>query len=254
MAAGLFDLSGKLALVTGGARGLGRVAAEAFAAHGARVVLLDRLTDQVHRTAEELSAAGYEAHAIAGDLTDADVRRRVRAATDSLGSLDVLVNAAGVVRRKDIRDTTVEDLDWLWAVNVRGLVALTQEYLRDMIARRQGKIINLASLGSRIGLERRTAYAVTKGAVAQYTVSLASEVGKHGICVNAVAPGYVDTDMTADWLWGDKDRTDAMLNRIPLGYFARPEQLAGVFVFLAAPASDYLTGQIVVVDGGWTSQ
>jgi NAD(P)-dependent dehydrogenase (short-subunit alcohol dehydrogenase family) len=249
----LFDLSGRLALVTGGARGLGRVAATALACHGARVVVLDRLADELQATAAELSADGYEVSAIVGDVTDPDLPARAKEATAPMGQVDILVNSAGVVRRKDIIETTTEDLDWLWSVNVRGTVALTQAYLGDMIPARRGKIINLGSLGSLIGLERRTAYATTKGAIAQYTVSLASEVGKYGICVNAIAPGYVDTDMTADWLWGDQTRTQVLLDRIPLGFFAKPHHLAGVFVFLAAPASDYLTGQLVVVDGGWTS-
>jgi NAD(P)-dependent dehydrogenase (short-subunit alcohol dehydrogenase family) len=251
--ASLFDLTGAVAVVTGGARGIGRAAARALARHGASLVLFDRLDEQLERTAREFADAGTATEFVVGDVrSDADIGRLADAAA-SLGPVDIVINSAGVIRRMEIQDMTVEDLDWMWAVNVRGLVAVNQAFLPQMIERRRGKVINLGSLGSVTGLELRTAYATTKGAVAQYTVSLAAEVGRYGICVNAVAPGYVDTDMAGTWINDTPDRAERLLARIPLGRFATPEDLEGTFAFLASAASDYVTGQVLLVDGGWTA-
>lgn len=251
----LFDLSDRVAVVTGAARGIGRAAARALGEHGARPVLFDRLAADLADVEAELHASGVAARSVVGDVTsDADVRRLVAVARD-VGRVDIVVNCAGIVRRVDIGEFDVADLDELWQVNVRGTVAVTQAFLpqlRDPARPFPGKVINVGSLGSVTGLERRTGYATTKGAVAQYTVSLASEVGVDRVCVNAIAPGYVTTAMTADWL-DDPDRRRRLLDRIPLRRFATPRDLEGVVVFLAAPASDYVTGQLLLVDGGWTT-
>jgi NAD(P)-dependent dehydrogenase (short-subunit alcohol dehydrogenase family) len=249
----LFDLTGAVAVITGGARGIGRAAARALARQGASVVLFDRLGEQLEDTARELADGGTATEFIVGDVRSDDDLRRLADAAAGLGPVDIVINNAGVIRRMDIQDMTVEDLDWMWAVNVRGLVAVNQIFLPQMIERRRGKVINLGSLGSVTGLEQRTAYATTKGAVAQYTVSLAAEVGRYGICVNAIAPGYVDTDMAGTWISAEPGRTEQLLARIPLGRFAQPEDLEGTFAFLASPASDYVTGQVLLVDGGWTA-
>ena len=177
---------------------------------------------------------------------------RLRAATEGLPAPTVLVNAAGIMIRTAITDLTAADLEALWHVNVHGTVAVTQSLLPGMIEHGYGKIINVGSLGSVRGLERRTGYATTTGAVAQYTMSLAAETAPHGIRANLIAPGYVATDMASTWMFDDTDRTNRLLARIPLGHFATPDDLAGTFVFLAAPASDYITGQTLLVDGGWT--
>jgi NAD(P)-dependent dehydrogenase (short-subunit alcohol dehydrogenase family) len=249
----LFDLTGTVAVITGGARGIGRAAARALARHGASLVLFDRLGEQLERTARELADAGTTTQFVVGDVRSAADLGRLTDAAASLGRVDIVINSAGVIRRMDIQDMTVEDLDWMWDVNVRGLVAVNQAFLPQMIERRSGKVINLGSLGSVTGLELRTAYATTKGAVAQYTVSLAAELGRFGICVNAVAPGYVDTDMAGKWINDDPARAAQLLARIPLGRFATPEDLEGIFAFLASAASDYVTGQVFLVDGGWTA-
>ena len=247
----LFDLRGKTALITGAARGLGRAAAAALGRYGADLVLFDMLGDELEGTATELGATGVSVEAVTGDITRADdVDRLVGVLPDGV---DVIVNSVGVQRRIQICELTVDDLDWMWQVNVRGVFSLTQALLPGMISRGRGKIINVASIGSLVGAERKTAYAMTKGAIAQYTRSLAVEVGRYGICVNAVAPGYVDTDMTHDWLFADPDRSRDFLNRIPLGRFATPADIEGAFVLLATRASDYITGQLLVIDGGWTS-
>jgi NAD(P)-dependent dehydrogenase (short-subunit alcohol dehydrogenase family) len=250
---GAFDLTGRCAIVTGAARGIGRAAAEALAHHGAELVIGDVLAEELAETADALSRAGATVRAMEVDVRSAEDVSRLAGAAVELGGADIVVNSAGVVRRAHATEATLADLDFLWEVNVRGLFAVTQALLPQLVEKGAGKIINLGSLGSVLGLPRRAAYAATKGAVCQYTQSLAVDLGAHGICVNAVAPGYIETQMTADLLNGDGERRRTMLERIPAGRFGRPEDVEGVFVFLASPASDYVTGQTIVVDGGWSS-
>lgn len=253
-AAQLFRIDGATAVVTGAARGIGRAAACALAHAGAQLVLFDRLRERLARTAEEIRReTGARVHTVTGDVGVAGDRERLAEHCRRRPGRWVLVNAAGVMRRTEITALTEADLEYLWRVNVAGTVGVTQLLLPHMIETGYGKVVNVGSLGSVRGLEQRTGYATTKGAIAQYTVSLASEVGRHGVRVNAVAPGYVVTDMAAEWIYRDPEHTERLRARIPLDAFAAPEQLAGVFVFLAAPASDYLTGQVLVADGGWTT-
>lgn len=248
-----FALHGQTAVVTGAARGIGRAAASALAEHGASLILVDLLGQELEEAGAELAAKGVQVELLTVDVAEPGACDEVLRAAATMMPVSILVNAAGVMRRMDVTDLATKDLEFLWRVNVAGTVAMTQGLLPLMIQHRYGKIINLGSLGSVRGLERRTAYAATKGAVAQYTVSLASEVGRFGVRVNAVAPGYVNTNMTESWIHGDPERTTLLLQRIPLGRFADAGDLAGVFVFLAARASDYITGQILLVDGGWTT-
>lgn len=251
--AGPFDLTGKRAVVTGAARGIGQAAARALARHGAELVIADVLAAELATTAEQLARAGCSVRADVVDVrSDEDVTRLAETAA-SLGGADIVVNCAGIVRRAPATESTVEDLELLWAVNVRGLYAVTQALLPQLVEKRAGKIVNVGSLGSVLGLERRAAYAATKGAVWQYTQSLAVDLGHHGICANAVAPGYIETPMTSELLNADGERRRRMLARIPAGRFGHTEDVEGAFVFLAAPASDYVTGQLIVVDGGWSS-
>ena len=249
----LFSLRGTVAVVTGAARGIGRAAAHALAAHGATLVLVDRLEPRLAETADELTRAGTEVRTLTADITAGGVGDRIAGAARDLDTPTVVVNAAGIMVRTSITELGAAQLDELWRVNVRGTVEVTQGLLPGMIERGYGKVINVGSLGSVRGLEGRTGYATTKGAVAQYTMSLASEAGAYGVRANVIAPGYVATDMAAPWIFGDADRTQRLRARIPLGHFAEPDDLAGTFVFLAARASDYITGQTIVIDGGWTT-
>jgi NAD(P)-dependent dehydrogenase (short-subunit alcohol dehydrogenase family) len=248
-----FDLSGRRALVTGAARGIGRAAATALGRHGAELILADVRGEDVGETAGELLELGVAAQPVHADVRSADDIGRLSAMTAGLGGVDILVNCAGVIGRAVTTESTVEDLDVVWEVNMRGLYAVTQALLPQLLASDAGRIINVGSLGSVIGLEQRAAYAATKGAVLQYTRSLAVDLGRHGVCVNAVAPGYIETHMSSGWLVDDAERRERMLERILLGRFGQPADVEGAFVFLAAPASGYMTGQVVVVDGGWSS-
>lgn len=249
----LFDLAGRVAVVTGAARGIGLAAATGLAHHGATVVMFDVLGDRLEDAVADLRRDGAQVVPVTGSVTSEEDVRRLHATVTEVGAATVLANCAGVMRRVDIGAMTTADLDHVWDVNVRGTVAVTQTFLPQMVDAGYGKIINVGSLGSVIGLERRTAYATTKGAVAMYTVSLASEVGPHGVRANVVAPGYVDTDMAGEYIHGEPGRAERLLSRIPLRRFAGAEDLAGTFLFLACPASDYVTGQVLLVDGGWTA-
>lgn len=251
--ANMFRFEGRVAVVTGAARGIGLVAAKTLALHGAQVVMLDVLEQEVGEAAAEIVDAGGSAVPVCGSVTEESHVERLARVVAGTGPASVVVNAAGVMRRTDVREISVQDLEWLWRVNVAGTVAVTQRFLPQMIEEGYGKVVNVGSLGSVLGLARRTAYATTKGAVAQYTKSLASEVGRYGIRANVIAPGYVDTAMAGPYIRGDPERTEALLARIPLGYFATPDDLAGAFLFLSSRASDYVTGQLLAIDGGWTS-
>lgn len=249
-----FDLSGRRALITGAARGIGSAAADALGRHGAELVLADIRDDLLADTANRLADGGASlAEAVTLDVRHAGHVDRLVDTAAKLGGIDILVNCAGVIGRTPTTETTVEDLDALWEVNMRGLFAVTQGLLPQLIASDSGKIVNVGSLGSLLGLEQRAAYAATKGGVVRYSQSLAVDLGRYGICVNVIAPGYIETDMSGDWLVDDPGRRQRMLDRIVLGRFGQPVDLEGSFVFLSAPASDYVTGQVLVVDGGWSS-
>lgn len=248
-----FDLSGKRAVVTGAARGIGSAAAAALGRHGAELLLADARAEELAGTAEAIGRDGAVAHQLTVDVRSPEDVGRLREASEELGGADILVNCAGVMGRARTTEATVADLDAVWEVNMRGLYAVTQALLPQLLATGNGKIINVGSLGSILGLEQRAAYAATKGAVLRYTQSLAVDLGRHGICVNAIAPGYIQTNMSSEWLDGDSDRRQFMLERILLRRFGEPADVEGTFVFLSAPASDYLTGQVIVVDGGWSS-
>ena len=248
-----FDLTGRRALVTGAARGIGAAAATALGRHGAELLVADQNQDGLEQTASRLAGAGAKVQALGIDVRSTDDVARMVDAGASAGGIDILVNCAGVIDRKPSPEATLEDLDRLWEVNVRGLYSVTQAFLPQLIERGGGKIVNVGSLGSLLGLEHRAAYAATKGAVLRYTQSLAIDLGGYGICANTIAPGYIETDLSAGWLDGDDSRRDGMLQRIVLKRFGSPIDVEGAFVFLTAPASDYVTGQVLIVDGGWTS-
>lgn len=243
------DLSGRLAVISGGSGAIGKQGAKALLTCGARVILLNRTEAKLVQAREELSEYG-EVLLCVGDVTSADDINRIVAFAAEHGGADILVNSVGTQRRKPLLEATVEDLDYVWSVNTRGVFAMTQAMLPQMVNKRYGKIINLCSIGSFVGLDVKTIYAITKGALLQYTRSSAVELARYGIRVNCIAPGYVDTPMTSSWIHSEREAE--YLARIPMGRYAFPEDLEGTFAYLAGPGSDYLTGQMIVLDGGWT--
>jgi 2-dehydro-3-deoxy-D-gluconate 5-dehydrogenase len=246
-----FDLSGRVALVTGASRGLGAGMARALARAGAHVALHASRTEPAVLAAAIASEYGVQTACFAADL-----ERRVETATlvprtlERFGRLDVLVNNAGIIRRADATDFSDEDWDAVLDVDLSSVFVLCRAAGRHMLERGSGKIINIASVLSFQGGIRVPAYAAAKGAVAQLTKALANEWAGRGVNVNAIAPGYIRTDNTQA-LQDDAARSRQIQDRIPAGRWGEPDDLGGAVVFLASNASDYVHGHLLVVDGGW---
>lgn len=247
----LFRLDGKVALVTGASRGLGAAMAVGLASAGARVVLHASETP-AQATALAIAEAGGESALVTADLSD---RRACRAlvseALSSFGRLDILVNNAGTIRRRPAAEHPDEDWDAVVAVNLSAVFTLCRDAGAQMLARGEGgRIINIASLLSFQGGINVPAYAAAKGGVVQLTKALANEWAGRGINVNAIAPGYMETDNTTA-LRQDATRHRQITERIPAGRWGTPADLHGAVIFLASPASSYVHGHVLVVDGGW---
>jgi 2-deoxy-D-gluconate 3-dehydrogenase len=250
-----FRLDGKAALVTGAGRGLGRAMAVALAEAGAEVAGLG-LLEEAGETRRQVEANGRRFRYIQCDLRDADSQRLnaiIAQVVQAFGRLDVLVNNAGIIRRTPALDYSEQDWDDIMQVDLRALFFLSQAAARVMAENGGGKIINVASVLSFQGGILVPAYTAAKSAVAGLTRALANEWIAKGIHVNAIAPGYMATDNTAP-LRADPRRNQELLARIPAGRWGEPEDLQGITVFLASPASDYVNGAVVPVDGGWLSR
>ncbi|HEX8149566.1 MAG TPA: 2-dehydro-3-deoxy-D-gluconate 5-dehydrogenase KduD [Pyrinomonadaceae bacterium] len=245
-----FRLDGKAALVTGASAGLGAAVATALAEAGADVACHGN-SRSPEATCGAVSAAGRRALAVVGDLSDKEAPRRlVEQTLGEFGRLDILVNNAGIIRRSPSVEYSEEDWAAVIEVNLSAVFRLSQLAGRHMVERGSGKIVNVASLLSFQGGVTVPAYAASKGGVAQLTKALANEWASRGVNVNAIAPGYMRTDNTAA-LQKDETRNRQILERIPAGRWGEPKDLAGAAVFLASPASDYVNGHVLVVDGGW---
>ncbi|KAI8141886.1 2-deoxy-D-gluconate 3-dehydrogenase [Fennellomyces sp. T-0311] len=250
---GLFSLSGKVAAVTGCTRGIGRSMAIALAEAGADVCLLQRNTDDV-KVRDEIRALGRRAEVV---LLDVSRQETVRDVMDRVLAIfprvDILVNNAGIQRRYDALEFPEDEFDAVIQANLKAVFSLSQAAAKHMKAHGSGKIINTGSLMCFQGGIRVPAYAASKGGVGILTKALANEWAKYGINVNAIAPGYVDTELT-EALVKDPKRNQEILDRIPAGRWASPDDFKGIAVFLASKASDYVHGEIVAVDGGWLAR
>ena len=248
----LFDLTGKVAMVTGASTGLGQGMSLGLASAGADLVLVDRVESD--ETARAIAGLGRKSITLVADLSSMEQLRKVVAdAIAAYGRIDILVNNAGTIRRTPAIDFSEKDWDEVMAINAKTVFFLSQAVARDMLKRKQGKIINIASLLSFSGGITVPSYAASKGAVAQVTKALANEWAQYGLNINAIAPGYMVTNNTAN-LRKDPDRTRAISERIPMGRWGTPDDLRGVAVFLASKASDYVNGHVLVVDGGWMAR
>lgn len=247
-----FDLTGKTALVTGANTGIGQAIAVALAQAGADVAVAGR--SEAAETLAGISAAGRRAVNIEADFSSIEpVNRVVDEAIAGLGKIDILVNNAGIIRRADLLEFTEEDWDAVMDTNLKSLFFLSQDAARHMAARGSGKIINIASLLTFQGGIRVPSYAAAKSGVGGVTKAMANELAAKGVQVNAIAPGYIMTNNTAA-LQSDEVRNRQILDRIPSGRWGRPEDIAGAALFLASSASDYVTGHILAVDGGWLAR
>jgi 2-deoxy-D-gluconate 3-dehydrogenase len=249
-----FKLDGKVALVTGARQGLGQGMAVALAEAGADIAGLDWTESQ--QTGEIVEALGRCYHPIVCDLrqaTAAALQKIVAEIVSSMQHLDILVNNAGIIRRAPALDFSETDWDDVLQINLRAVFFLSQAAARLMYQHGYGKIINIASMLSFQGGILVPSYTAAKSGVAGLTRALANEWAKHGIHVNAIAPGYMATDNTAP-LRSDPDRSKTILERIPAGRWGTPDDLKGAAVFLASAASDYMNGAVIPVDGGWLTR
>ena len=260
MNSNLFDLSGRVALVVGASRGIGRAIAEGFAEAGASIALASRTEADLTQVAERIRANGARAEAFVTDMSRvADAQALVRAVLARMGQIDILVNVAGINRRKPATEISEEDWDAVINLNLKGLFFTAQAVGRYWIENRRfapehkrgmGKIINIGSIAGLSGFRRRAPYTSSKSGVVGLTRTLALEWAAEGICVNCLAPGYVETDLTKA-LFEDPAFLEVLRTRIPIGRRGYPIDMVGPAIFLAAAASDYMTGQTLVVDGGF---
>jgi len=249
----MFDLSGKVAMVTGANTGLGQGMAVALAKAGADIALVGRTPPS--DTIEQITRFDVKSQAIMADLADADAVADIIAETVSkLGRADILVNNAGIIKRNEAIDFTAADWDTVMNVNLRTLFFLSQAFARHLVGEgKSGKIINIASMLTFQGGIRVPSYTASKSAVGGLTKALANEWAVHGINVNAIAPGYFKTNNTAA-LQADEKRNAEILGRIPSGRWGEPSDMGGSVVFLASEASNYVQGITLPVDGGWLSR
>jgi NAD(P)-dependent dehydrogenase (short-subunit alcohol dehydrogenase family) len=246
----LFDLTGRVAVVTGASRGLGQTFARALARAGADLVITSREVDRLRPFQQELESLGRRAVPVGLDVRDEDsIRLMADAAQDAFGHIDVLVNNAGCNVRRRAADVTWEDWNLVLDTNLRGSFFVAQAVARYMLPRGAGRIINVGSVTAVFGYAGLGPYGASRGGIRQLTMSLADDWGPHGISVNCLAPGWFKTEQTKV-LYEDAEWVDYLIDRIPLKRPGRPEDLEGAVVFLASDASAYVTGQTLLVDGG----
>jgi 2-deoxy-D-gluconate 3-dehydrogenase len=248
-----FRIDGKVAVVTGASRGIGRALALGLAQSGAHVVAIARGKPGLDETVQQIQSQGGSAQAFELDIQDIVAGQ---AAIDQIAAehrrLDILVNCAGTNARDNATDIKPEDFDRVWSVNVRGALFLSQAAGRIMTKAQSGKIINIASVTSFIGLSKVATYATSKGALAQMTRTLATEWAKHNVQVNAVAPGFIRTDFNKK-LWENEILYQWVIGNTPAERLGAIEDVVGAVQFLASPASDFICGHVLVVDGGFLS-
>ncbi|MCX5517251.1 SDR family oxidoreductase [Kaistia defluvii] len=249
----LFDLSGRLALVTGASKGIGYAVAEALASAGARIVLNARDETRLEQARAELAAKGYDVRTAAFDVTDPDaVTAGIEAIETEIGPIDILVNNAGMQHRTPLQDFPLEAWRKIVATNIDSVYLVGQAVGRRMIPRGRGKIINIGSVQSEMARPGIAPYTATKGAVKMLTKGMATDWARYGIQVNGIGPGYFKTELNAA-LVADEAFSGWLANRTPAGRWGDVQELAGAAIFLASDASSFVNGHILYVDGGITA-
>ena len=244
-----FRLVGRVTVVAGAGRGIGEGIAVGLAEAGADLALVGRTRSDLERVAEEIRRLGRRALVVPCDLADvAAIPAAVRQVVDAYGQIDILVNCAGIQRRMTVLEATVEGWEQVINTNLRSVYFMTQAVGKVMVERRRGKIISIASMTAYRGFHMISPYGISKAGIANFTKYVALEWAPHNIQANAIAPGWITTPMTAQM--GD-DRVRWVCEHVPQGKFGTPRDVAGLAVFLAGPASDYITGQTIPVDGGF---
>jgi len=245
-------LKDKVAIVTGGGTGIGRSIALLFAKEGASVVVCGRRKDVLDSVVLEIENAGGKSIAICSDVSSfSQVSNLAKTTLEKFGSIDVLVNNAGIALSGDTVSGSEEDWDKVINTDLKGVWLCSKAILPQMIKQGKGKIVNMASIAGLIGFERSAAYGAAKGGVINLTREMALDYSSKGINVNAIAPGFIETDMTKDMLSDESMRKD-FLSKTPVGRFGKPEDIAFATLYLASSESDFVSGEILVVDGGFT--
>ena len=249
----IFDLDGKVAMVTGSTRGLGEVSARALAKAGAHVAVCGRVEADLERVSGSIRELGRESAGFSMDVTS---KKSVHVAVDAIlkhfGKIDILVNNAGMNYRVPVMEYPEEEWDRILNTNLKGYYLVTQAVAAQMLERGYGKVINMSSILGTVALPNMLAYASSKGGVDQMTKVMAVEWAKQGVRVNAIGPTYFETDMVKQ-IRNDQERFRFINTRTPMGRWGYLPELEGIVIFLAAPASDFITGQTIYIDGGWTA-
>ena len=249
-----FDLTGKVALVTGGSKGIGYVMAEALGLYGAKVVISSRGKEEGELAAQKLKDQNIDAWYFQCDVTK---KQQIESLVDQIvnehGSLDILINNAGMNIRKKLIDVEESDWDTVLGVNLKGVFLVGQAVAKQMIKQRYGKIINVSSILGAIALPYQTCYAASKGGINQMTKIWADELAEYNITVNAIGPAYIMTPMTKEWL-SDPERNASIIQSKMIKRMGEVSDLIGPVVFLASDTSAFVTGQILNIDGGWTAK
>jgi NAD(P)-dependent dehydrogenase (short-subunit alcohol dehydrogenase family) len=245
-----FDIAGEVVLVTGASSGIGRHFAELLAAAGAKVAAIARRADRLEELAREIEACGGRCLALAGDVTKQDsIKETIAAAEERLGPVSILVNNAGVVVSKPLFEHTEADWDYVVDTNLKGAWLAAREFAHHLVEKkRPGRIINISSVLASRTIGRVPAYCAAKAGLTHLTHVLAMELARYGILVNALAPGYVETDFNREYFQTEAGK--ALIGRIPLRRLGQAPDLDGALLFLASPASAYVTGAVIAVDGG----
>ncbi len=250
----VFDLSGKVALVTGAGRGLGAAIAVALAAYGSDIIVSDRTLAETEQTRDAVKALGRRTLPVEADLTSVPaIHAMVAGAVKEFGHIDILVNNAGVNITQYAVDVTESAWDTVLAVNLKAVFFCSQAVGKVMIGQKSGRIVNISSQTGTVAIPQRAAYCASKGGVNQLTKLLALEWARYGINVNAVAPTFIETPLTKP-MFQNEEFHDYVIGNIPLGRVGKPEDVTGAVVYLASSAADMVTGHVLHVDGGWTIQ
>ena len=249
-----FDFAGKVALVTGAGRGIGRSVAILLAQGGAKVTVVSRTQEELDEVLAQIESSGSSGLAICQDMSHPDAARNISEKSwDKFGQLDILINNAGMVLRKRAEETMPEDWDAILNLNLKALAEVCRLCLPHLRKSAGANIVNMSSItGPFVGMELRAAYASTKAAILGYTRVLAKELASEKIRVNAVSPGVIDTEFVRPQLQQNPELMDNVISRVPLGCMGTPEEIAWPMLFLASSAASYITGQTIVIDGGWT--
>jgi len=242
---------GKVAIVTGGGRGIGEAIAVRLAQEGAKVVVVDKNEDTLTNTVEGIKESGDQAVAIVADVTRGEeVRRMVKTAIEQFGKIDILVNNVGLFITEPFLDTGEETWDMILAINLKSTLVCCQAVLEDMTKRGGGTIVNLSSNAGKMGVGYQASYSAAKAGVMGLTKSLAREMARHNINVNCVCPGLVDTELTTEAIGGIPEMREKLVKAIPFRRMAQPEEVAAAVCFLASDDAGFITGQTLSVDGG----